>query len=165
MNASDVTEIYTLLHNNSIDPWIDGGWGVDALLEKQTRPHEDLDIVIQQKDIPKLRRLLAGYKDIPRDDTSAWNFVLGNSQGKLVDVRAVVFDDKGNGLYGPIEKGTMYPADSLTGIGVINGQKVRCISAQYVVKFRSGYELDKNDKRDISAILEKFGIKRPQPPS
>lgn len=156
MKAYDVTRVYTLLTTNGIDTWIDGGWGVDALLGKETRPHDDLDIVIQQKDIPKLRQLLGGYKDIPRDDTSAWNFVLGDSEGRLVDVHAVVFDDKGNGLYGPKEKGIMYPADSLKGIGVINGQKVKCISPEYVVKFHGGYELDKNDIKDIDEIRKKF---------
>lgn len=29
--------------------WLDGGWGVDALLGRQTRPHDDMDIVIEQK--------------------------------------------------------------------------------------------------------------------
>jgi hypothetical protein len=27
--------------------WIDGGWGVDALLGSQTREHGDLDVVIE----------------------------------------------------------------------------------------------------------------------
>ena len=36
------------------DPWIciDGGWGVDALLGRQTRLHEDLDLVIRRQDKP-----------------------------------------------------------------------------------------------------------------
>ena len=29
-----------------IEVWIDGGWGVDALLGECTRPHQDLDIII-----------------------------------------------------------------------------------------------------------------------
>jgi len=92
MNASDVMELYNLLTKNAIDVWLDGGWGVDALLGKQTRPHEDVDIVIQQKDVPKLRDLLhsQGYRNVERDDTSAWNFVLGDNKGRLVDVHAIV---------------------------------------------------------------------------
>src|SRR5262249_47192383 len=52
-----------------------------------------------------------------------------------------IMDDKGNGLYGPTEKGEMYPAASLTGSGCISGRTVRCISPEWMVKFHSGYKL------------------------
>ena len=163
MNESDVIGLYTMLTKNAIDVWIDGGWGVDALLGKQTRPHEDVDIVIQQKDVPKLRDLLhsQGYRNVERDDTSAWNFVLGDNKGRLVDVHAIVFDAEGNGLYGPLEKGIMYPASSLTGNGMIDDQRVRCISAEYMVKFHSGYKLDENDFKDVTAIYKRFNLELP----
>ena len=57
MTSTDVLD-YTRLENLGINIWIDGGWSVDALLGEQTRHHEDLDIVIQQKDVLKLRELL-----------------------------------------------------------------------------------------------------------
>jgi lincosamide nucleotidyltransferase A/C/D/E len=28
------------------DAWVDGGWGVEALVGQQTRAHSDLDIVV-----------------------------------------------------------------------------------------------------------------------
>src|ERR1051325_6893219 len=104
MEEQEVIEFYRKMSACGITVWIDGGWGVDALLGKQTRPHKDLDIVIEQKHIPQLRALLEGqgYEDIPRDDTSPWNFVLGNAAGHELDVHAIVFDDNGNGRYGPI---------------------------------------------------------------
>ncbi len=49
MESSHVIEIYKLFISNNIDVWLDGGWGVDALLGKQTRKHGDVDIVVQQK--------------------------------------------------------------------------------------------------------------------
>ena len=66
MTSADVVNLYFELDNLGIKIWVDGGWGVDALLGKQTRPHKDLDIAIQQKDIPKLRELLEAqeYKDV-----------------------------------------------------------------------------------------------------
>lgn len=163
MKAEDIVGLHTLLEENQISVWIDGGWGVDALLGEQTRPHSDVDIVIKHKDVPKLRKLLGalGYEDRERDDTSAWNFVLGDNAGHEVDVHAITFDDEGNGLYGPKEKGVMYPAASLTGTGTVNGHAVRCISAEYLVKFHTGYELDENDYRDVSALCARFGIDYP----
>lgn len=163
MAAADAIGLYNQLEKLGIKIWINGGWGVDALLGEQTRSHEDLDIVIQNKDVPKLRKFLEakGYKDVKRDDTRAWNFVLGDDKGHLVDIHAITFDAKGNGLYGPAEKGVMYPAGSLTGTGKINGQKVRCVAAEYLVKFHTGYPLHGTDVKDVSALCKRFGIPLP----
>ncbi len=72
-----------------------------------------------------------------------------------------MLDDDGNGIYGPPEKGELYPAASLTGTGSIDGQAVRCISSEWMVKFHSGYDLKEKDFRDVSALCSKFGIELP----
>ncbi len=164
MSSADAIDLYAKISDLGIEIWVDGGWGVDALLGEQTRPHSDLDIVIQQKDVPALRTLLEGkgYRDVPRDDTRPWVFVLGDAAGREVDVHAIVFDEQGNGLYGPIEKGVMYPAASFTGTGTIAGHAVRCISPEYLVKFHSGYELRASDYADVTALCKRFGIELPE---
>lgn len=164
MATANVIDLYTRLSDLGVEIWIDGGWGVDALLGEQTRPHADLDIVIQQKDLPKLRELLEArrYEDVERDDTTPWNFVLGDHNGHEVDVHVIVFDADGNGLYGPPGKGVMYPVASLTGTGTIRGHRVRCISAEYMVRFHSGFELHDTDLRDVSALCERFSISLPE---
>ena len=58
MTALDVTDLYKQMEERGIVIWIDGGWGVDALLGDQTRPHKDLDIAVQQKDVEKMRSIL-----------------------------------------------------------------------------------------------------------
>jgi lincosamide nucleotidyltransferase A/C/D/E len=67
MEAQDVVELYNLLESNGIQVWLDGGWGVDALLQEQTRPHGDVDIIVQNKDVQKMTDLLFSkgftYKD------------------------------------------------------------------------------------------------------
>ncbi len=159
MEAKDVIELYKLFEENHIEVWIDGGWGIDALLGKQTRQHSDLDIAIYHKDKPKLRKLLEarGYKDIARDDTSDWNFVLGDGE-REVDVHTFVFDDKGNNIYG-----TAYPKQSLSGTGTINGEFVKCIPPEWVVKFHieATYEPKAKDIQDVNAICDKFGLEPP----
>jgi lincosamide nucleotidyltransferase A/C/D/E len=159
----DVIDLYATLENLGVEIWIDGGWGVDALLGEQSRPHQDLDIAIQQKDVQKLRHLLRarGYEDIKLEHAKPWNFVLGDQDGREIDIHVIVFDDQGNGIYGPAEKGEMYPATSLTGTGLIEGRTVRCISPEWVVRFHSGYELKDKDFRDVSALCRKFGIDLP----
>ena len=58
MKAQDVIEFLELCEKNGIEIIIDGGWGVDALLGKQTRIHADLDIALLHKYVPLLRHLL-----------------------------------------------------------------------------------------------------------
>jgi lincosamide nucleotidyltransferase A/C/D/E len=158
MTAADVVEIVQLLTDNGIRVHVDGGWGVDALLGEQTRPHADLDIAVRHKDVPKLRELLEsrGYTEIPRDDSWKCNFVLADEAGHEVDVHSYIFDAEGNNIFG-----VPYPADSLTGTGTVDGHQVECISPKWMVDFHTGYELDMNDYRDVSALCERFEVEFP----
>lgn len=162
MNSLDAVKICKKLKANNIQVWFDGGWGVDALLGKQTRNHGDLDIVVQEKDIEKLREIFGknGYKEVKRDDSSEYNFVLENGK-LLLDIHVVTFDEKGNGIYGPKEKGIFYPAYSFRGKGLIDDYPVDCLTAEYQIESHSGYELDEDDFKDVSALCKKFGIKLP----
>ena len=164
MTAADIVSLYTELENLNIKIWVDGGWGIDALLGEQTRSHQDMDIVVLQKDVPRLRQLLQerGYRDIKLEEARPWNFVLGDQNGREIDLHVIVLDDHGNGLYGPVETAEMYPAASLTGTGSINGRIVRCISPEWMVKFHSGYRLKEKDFQDVSALCKKFEIELPE---
>jgi lincosamide nucleotidyltransferase A/C/D/E len=86
MISSDVIELYKNLDVLGIKIWIDGGFGVNALLEQETRYHKDLDITTQEKDVLKLRRFLKeqGYKEIRPEDAKPHNFILGDNNGHEV---------------------------------------------------------------------------------
>lgn len=163
MTSRDVIDLYSYLESLGVNIWIDGGWCVDALLGEQSRPHKDLDIAIQQKEVSQLREALLerGYRDIKVEIARDWNFVLGNEHGREIDVHVIVLNSQGDGIYGPPENGEKYPADSLTGSGLIEGRTVRCISPDWMVKFHSGYELQEKDFRDVRALCKKFGIDLP----
>ena len=51
MAVSDIeaVEILDLLESVGAQPWVAGGWGVDALMERQTRMHRDLDVMVLAK--------------------------------------------------------------------------------------------------------------------
>ena len=164
MKMNTVVSLIKQFESSGIDIWIDGGWGVDALLGKQTRPHNDLDIVVQQKDVSELRKILSkqGYKEAKKDDTREWNFVLGNNRGEEIDVHVVKLDASGNGIYGPEKNNEVYPADSLRAKGVIAGKKVRCLSADYQIKSHLGYKTGEKDIKDVTALSNMFGIDLPK---
>ena len=57
-----------------------GGWGVDALLGRQTRPHHDLDVLVSVDDLGRLRDLLAEHAFTRRliwEDENRWIDVQG----------------------------------------------------------------------------------------
>jgi lincosamide nucleotidyltransferase A/C/D/E len=158
MSERDVSDFVDLCSEHAIAVWIDGGWGVDALAGEQTRRHEDLDIALRHADVPKLRALLAGlgYADVPRDDARDCNFVLGDAHGRLIDVHSFTFDDEGNNVFG-----VEYPLESLSGTGSIGGRAVRCIAAEWMMRFHTGHPLDEADLHDVLVLLERFGLAIP----
>ena len=44
MSGAEVLRVLDALDGAGIRTGITGGWGVDALLRRQTRPHTDLDL-------------------------------------------------------------------------------------------------------------------------
>lgn len=58
MHAEDVIML-TLLLEQGVQIWLDGGWGIDALLQQQTRPHKDLDVLVQLADLGKMTALFS----------------------------------------------------------------------------------------------------------
>ncbi len=158
MTKDDVIAFVQLLERHDIALYIDGGWGVDALLGEQTRPHADLDIAVEHKDAPQIRALLEarGYEDVPRDDTRPCNFVLGDDEGRQIDVHSYTFDADGNNIYG-----VPYPYESLSGTGTIGGYPVKTIAPDWMVKFHTGYEIDAGDYHDVKLLCRRFGIDLP----
>ena len=61
VRAEDVISIYQNLSANGIQVWLTGGWGIDALLQEQTRPHKDLDLIILVDDVVRMRDLLGRH--------------------------------------------------------------------------------------------------------
>ena len=159
MTADDVVKIIKLLEQNGFEVYVIGGWGVDALLGEQTRKHEDLDIALPHGFVPKLRELLKshGYEDVPREDTCACNFVLGDNEGHLLDVHSYIFDENGENIFG-----VAFEPHHLTGNGAINGYPVKTAPPEVMVKFLTGYDVDEDDYQDTRALCERFSILLPK---
>jgi lincosamide nucleotidyltransferase A/C/D/E len=162
MTADDVLAFLRLMDERGIGIWVDGGWAVDACLGEQTRPHADLDIVIEQRHleaaVDALREL--GWIDVPRDDTRPWNFVLGNGAGHQIDFHVIALDRHGRGVYGPPANEDYYPASALAWAGTIAGERVRCTSPEFLLTSHTGYELKAKDRADVAALSDRFGISR-----
>lgn len=161
VSRDDMAELLDLWQAARVGVWVDGGWAVDALLGEQSRRHRDVDIVVERRDVGRLRRLMAerGFGDRPRGDTTTWNFVLGDARGRDVDVHVITLEPDGTGRYSPDEN---FPAGSLDGTGTIAGRAVRCVSALWLVRFKTGYAFDDDDVHDVLALCSRFGIAVPE---
>jgi FMN phosphatase YigB (HAD superfamily) len=164
MTLKDAGKILRLLKSRGIEVWVGGGWGVDALLGKQSRPHDDLDLAMRHSDLGRLNKALgaAGFRRV--EGGRPFNFVMTDSRGREVDVHTVVFDAAGNGLYGPQAEGgsgEMWPAASFEGKGMINGESVQCMTAEYQVASHTGYDLGEADFHDVYALHHRFGVALP----
>ena len=163
MTASALTELLHLLDASAIAVWLDGGWGVDALLARQTRPHKDVDLILAVSDVPKLQAILGHRGFAIREGTPPHSFVLADGFGLEVDVHAVVFDGDGNGVY-RMQNGQewIYPAEGFRGLGIIGGRDVRCLSpSAQVLCHAYGYEPTEKDRRDMALLHECFEVLLP----
>jgi lincosamide nucleotidyltransferase A/C/D/E len=145
--------------------WLDGGWGVDALLGRQTRPHRDLDLVIARDDLTAARQTLA-VAGFAHDATAVpgmpARLVLVHADARQVDLHAVVFDRDGNGWQElGAEAWGGYPAEGLTGTGEIAGRSVRCLTPDLQVRHHLGYPMGATDRHDLALLAGRFGVAVP----
>ena len=140
MEATNVIELYNDFSRSGMTIWIDGGWAVDAVVGRETRPHQDLDIAFENKHVSLLKRCLEqhGYVAVNREGRSERSFVYADAESRCIDVHVVVLD-KRDGVHGSSLDGIAYPAGSLTGEGVIAGTTVRCVKAELLLQFKTSY--------------------------
>lgn len=50
VTEKDALEILLRAERIGVDVRLDGGWGVDALLGRQTRDHDDIDLFVERSD-------------------------------------------------------------------------------------------------------------------
>ena len=165
MTSASVIDIVRELEHAGLVVWLDGGWGIDALLGRETRPHADLDLVIDRDQLPRARQVLIGLgfehvADV-RPGLPAQVVMCDVRRGQ-VDFHLVVFDGDGNGWQQLGDRAWGgYPAEGLTGRGSVGGESVRCLTAELQVRHHLGYELDSQDRQDMRLLAEEFGVALP----
>ena len=162
MGAADVLGLLRAFDAAGVGVWIDGGWGVDALVGDHLRSHDDLDIVVAIEDVQSVQDVLRSTGYAVRDREAPLSFMTVDPDGRQVDVHPVVFDEQGNGLYRMDDGDTWtYPASGLLGTGSIDGRPVRCLTPELQMRVHAGYELERKDHEEIRILHERFGVAPP----
>ena len=99
MTAGDVLAVVRALEHARLWFCLDGGWGVDALAGRETRSHDDLDLVLDRHDVARAEAALQslGYR---HDRTAVPGLparhVLRSRDGRQVDLHVVLRDAAGD---------------------------------------------------------------------
>jgi lincosamide nucleotidyltransferase A/C/D/E len=147
-----VLEVVEALDLAGVRHWVAGGWGVDALVGRQTREHRDLDLAVDAEDAEACARVLDGLGYQVETDWLPVRVELVARGRGWVDVHPVRFDADGRGLQGDVT-GThfLYPPDAFVR-GVIGGRPVGCLSVSQQQVFHTGYALRPQDEHDLGLL-------------
>jgi GrpB-like predicted nucleotidyltransferase (UPF0157 family) len=161
MTAADVLEILDRLDAAGVEWWIDGGWGVDALLGYETRPHDDLDFAVRLEDVERLAAVFPEFRQVQHEDWPS-AYVLRDERGRQLDFHPLELDEHGDGwqpqLGGPAAR---WPREALEARGRIGGRDVRCTSPEFQVEAHLYEGYDDVDWAAVAALCERFALPVP----
>ena len=159
VNKADAIEIINYCLDNGIAVWLDGGWGVDALLGRQTRPHNDIDLFIELENRDTFIKILLdkNYREVVEPYTTHDHTVWKDSLDRIVDLHIFRWTIDKNIIYDGIEfSGTIFD-----GVGKIDNLVVNCINAESQIEFHRGYEFKDKDIQDVKLLCETFNLPVP----
>lgn len=162
MSEERARELLRSLAEVGVRHWVVGGWGVDALVGRQTRAHHDLDLLVSASDLPALHAWLRaeGFarahewaENSPASiEDRRWDtaFVERHADGRELDVHAVLV------TRGMVRLATTdpweLPVDTLSGAGRIGGLDVPCASVSGQRAMHVGYELPDTHREDLRRL-------------
>jgi lincosamide nucleotidyltransferase A/C/D/E len=161
MTAADVLEILDRLDAAAVEWWIDGGWGVDALLGYETRPHDDLDFAVRAADVERLPAIFPEFRHVQADQWPS-AYVLEDERGRQLDFHPLEFDEGGDGWQPQLGgAAARWPRDALSAHGAIGGREVRCTSPEFQVEAHLYKGYDDLDWAAVAALCQRFGLAVP----
>ena len=162
MTSEQVLWVVGALVKSGVSVWLDGGWGVDALLGEQTRDHSDLDLVIALADVERASELLRSQGFRVTENQLPIRCVLRHETFGQVDFHPVTFDEEGNGWQAlPAGSAFCYPATGFSS-GSVAARKVPALSAEVQMLTHTGYEPTEKDIRDVSLLHRRLGTPVPK---
>jgi lincosamide nucleotidyltransferase A/C/D/E len=161
VNATEVLRVLDALDAAGIGWGITGGWGIDALLRRQTRAHGDVDLGIASEAVEAAIGALASLEYSLEVDERPARVVLRSADGQ-VDLHPIVWGPSGAGVQTGLDGETFdYPTSSLEAEGEIGGRLVRCGTPELQLTFHEHYEPRDHDRRDMAALAAAFGLSLP----
>ncbi|WP_129336631.1 nucleotidyltransferase domain-containing protein [Cellulomonas endophytica] len=176
MDADEVLRVLDALAAAGARAWVSGGWGVDALVGRRTRPHRDLDLALDAADEAQALTALAALGYAVETDHRPVRVELAATGQRWVDLHPVAFAaaadadaragagaSPGDGVQaGPPGTVFLYPASCFV-TGTVAGRTVGCLDVAQQLRFHSGYPPGAVDLHDL-ALLHALAEDRPPAP-
>ena len=170
MQPDEVASLYLDMEARGIALWLMGGWGVDALLGRQTRAHHDVDVLVEvamlERFRDRLHELGFAFRFVWERETwwvrdVSWAeaeerptaFVYAHPDGREIDVH-VVRRERHGGVTALWNCPYAFTADGLEGRGVVAGQVVRCLTREMQRVAHTGYQLPPQHVADLRLLGE-----------
>jgi lincosamide nucleotidyltransferase A/C/D/E len=159
MNEKDAVALLNAIESVGIYVWLDGGWGVDALVGLQTRPHNDIDVFVEKKNTSAFINFLTskGYCEQKMTYTTEGHSAWIDSLDHIIDLHLFEFGESGMVYF----EEEVYPSSVLNGTGIIGGVAVRCLNADAQMLYHQGYDYTEKDVHDVLLLNKTFGIDIP----
>ncbi len=154
MRLDEVLAVLIDLREASCSVWVAGGWGVDAVIGRQTRPHRDLDLAVDaENEATALRALnVLGYT-VETDWRPVRVELVAPVRG-WVDLHPVAFDRSGHGRQADEDGGCFdYPPKAFAE-GILGRVVVPCLAREQQVQFHRGYIPRAVDLHDLRLLDE-----------
>jgi lincosamide nucleotidyltransferase A/C/D/E len=154
LTLGDIVEIAAVLDRADGRWWLAGGWGIDALVGAETRPHGDLDVVLERSAMESAIAALreAGFGPRRRNTGTTYHHV----PGSLMPDREEMQDARGRTVdLHPVDAGTWLastPVDQPFAAGAIAGHAFPCLSADAQRAVRLNYQHSEKDAADLARI-------------
>lgn len=151
MDVRDALEILDLLDYAGVPWWLAGGWGVDALVGRQTRRHKDLDVVVPSDHVDAALAALraGGFRHRKTSADGSHHHV----PGALMPQRELLQDGATRTVdLHPVELGTWLDTVGITDpftTGTIQGRAVGCLSVEAQRAAHTGFELSAEHLVDL----------------
>jgi lincosamide nucleotidyltransferase A/C/D/E len=160
MGAADVAEVVALLAAQDVSVWVSGGWGVDALVGRRTRRHDDLDLLVDRDDTPRAITALraTGYRQVGANVVEhallPERVLLHHPRGYAIDLHPVDVDEWLRDTVAPQLPGEADPAAAAFATGHLDDRAVPCLSRALQLAAHRGYEAREVDRRDVALLQD-----------
>jgi len=166
MKAEDVVKVVRGLTEHDVGCYLAGGWGVDALVGRQTRSHDDLDVVIDDYDNEVGRAIevlgTLGFRHVETHERRTWmpkRSVLDDGAGHRVELVSLNWQLLAREFGSPGADATARPEFQhlVFAEGTVGGQRVRCISAGVQLLYHTDFELEAAHRHDVALLHDELG--------
>jgi lincosamide nucleotidyltransferase A/C/D/E len=136
--AEDVADVVGRLDAAGLRVVVEGGWAVDALVGRQSRPHGDLDVAVDAGRLEEVAAVIGsmGYELVV--DQQPMRLLFRDGDGRKLDVHPRDLD------------GHWYAG--VTTVGTIGGAPVVCLEPHRQIEQHGGYEPGENDYLDLEVL-------------